>query len=72
VENADYFKLKTLTIGYTFPVSFAKANAHVLATATNLFTITGYKGYEPEIQSGIDTGDYPASRSFTIGVELTF
>ena len=72
VENADYFKLKTLTVGYTFPVRFAKANAHVLATATNLFTITGYKGYEPEIQSGIDTGDYPASRNFTIGVELTF
>ena len=72
VENADYLKLKTLTIGYTFPVHLAKASAHVLATASNLFTITGYKGYEPEIQSGIDTGDYPASRNFTIGVELTF
>ena len=72
VENADYFKLKTLTIGYTIPVRFAKASLHLAVTANNLFTITSYKGYEPEIQSGVDTGDYPASRSFTAGVELSF
>jgi ATP-dependent Zn protease len=42
------------------------------ATATNLFTLTGYKGYEPEIQSGVDRGDYPAARSFTLGAEVTF
>ena len=72
IEDADYFKLKTLTVGYTIPVRFVKADLHLTATATNLFTITNYKGYEPEIQSGVDMGDYPASRSFTLGVELTF
>ena len=72
VEDANYFKLKTLTVGYTIPVRFVKAGLHLTATATNLFTITNYKGYEPEIQSGVDMGDYPASRSFTLGVELTF
>ena len=72
VEDAKYFKLKTLTVGYTIPVRFVKADLHLTATATNLFTITNYKGYEPEIQSGVDMGDYPASRSFTLGVELTF
>jgi len=72
VEDANYFKLKTLTVGYTIPVRFVKADLHLTATATNLFTITNYKGYEPEIQSGVDMGDYPASRSFTLGVELTF
>ena len=72
VEDANYFKLKTLTIGYTIPVRLVKADLHLTATATNLFTITNYKGYEPEIQSGVDMGDYPASRSFTLGVELTF
>lgn len=72
VEDADYFKLKTLTIGYTIPVRFAKASLHLTVTVNNLFTITSYKGYEPEIQSGVDTGDYPASRSFTAGVELSF
>ena len=72
VEDANYFKLKTLTVGYTIPVRFMKADLHLTATATNLFTITNYKGYEPEIQSGVDMGDYPASRSFTLGVELIF
>ena len=72
IEDANYFKLKTLTVGYTIPVRFVKADLHLTATATNLFTITNYKGYEPEIQSGVDMGDYPASRSFTLGVELTF
>ncbi len=72
VEDANYFKLKTLTVGYSIPVRFMKAGLHLTATATNLFTITNYKGYEPEIQSGVDMGDYPASRSFTLGVELTF
>lgn len=72
VEDANYFKLKTLTVGYSIPVRFMKAGLHLTATATNLFTITNYKGYEPEIQSGVDMGDYPASRSFTLGVELIF
>lgn len=72
VEDSNYFKLKTLTVGYTIPVRFVKADLHLTATATNLFTITNYKGYEPEIQSGVDMGDYPAARSFTLGVELTF
>ena len=72
VEDANYFKLKTLTVGYAIPMRFAKADLHLTATATNLFTISNYKGYEPEIQSGVDMGDYPAARSFTLGVELTF
>ncbi len=72
VENADYFKLKTLSVGYNIPLRFVKADLHLTATATNLFTLTGYKGYEPEIQSGVDRGDYPASRSYTVGIELTF
>lgn len=72
VEDSNYFKLKTLAIGYTFHVKPIKADVHLTAAATNLFTITAYKGYEPEIQSGVDTGDYPASRNFTFGVELTF
>ena len=76
VENADYFKLKTLTIGYQVGASLLKPlkidGIRLYATATNLFTLTGYKGYEPEIQSGVDRGDYPAARSFTLGAEVTF
>lgn len=72
VEDSNYFKLKTLTVGYAIPLRFVKADLHLTATATNLFTISNYKGYEPEIQSGVDMGDYPAARSFTLGIEVTF
>jgi len=41
------------------------------ATASNLFTITPYKGYDPEVSSGTDSGAYPASRTFTFGVNVT-
>ena len=72
VEDSNYLKLKTLTVGYAIAIRQVKAEVHLTATATNLFTITNYKGYEPEIVSGVDMGDYPASRSFTLGVELAF
>ena len=41
------------------------------ATASNLFTITPYNGYDPEVSSGTDSGAYPASRTFTFGVNVT-
>lgn len=72
VQNASYLKLKNVTIGYrlqlpkTFPVG-----VRFYATATNLFTITPYKGYDPEVASGTDTGAYPSARSFIFGVNLT-
>lgn len=72
VENSDYLKLKTLSVGWHFPVKIIKADIRLSATVTNLFTITGYKGYEPEIESGVDTGDYPAARSFAFGAAITF
>ncbi|MBR0077459.1 MAG: hypothetical protein IJP72_03565 [Bacteroidales bacterium] len=39
--------------------------------ASNLLTITPYKGYDPEVSSGTDSGAYPASRTFTFGVNVT-
>lgn len=72
VQNASYLKLRNLTIGYrislpkTFPVG-----VRIYATATNLFTITPYKGYDPEVASGTDNGAYPSSRTFTFGINLT-
>ncbi len=72
VENASYLKLRNLTVGYTLPL---KENfplkVRVFATASNLFTITPYTGYDPEVASGTDTGAYPSSRSFVFGVDLT-
>jgi hypothetical protein len=41
------------------------------ATASNLFTLTSYKGYDPEVASGTDSGVYPSSRSFVFGVNIS-
>ena len=75
VQNASYLKLRNLTIGYNLKIKELKnvriEAVRVYATASNLFTITPYKGYDPEVSSGTDTGAYPASRTFTFGVNIT-
>lgn len=85
LEKADYFRLKNVQLGYTFPLkSKFISYLRVYANATNLFTITSYSGIDPEMtvssnsQSegdlgrGIDWGTYPLAKSFTMGVNLTF
>jgi len=72
VQNAGYLKLRELTIGYTVPLPKEyNAQLRVFATGSNLLTATRYKGYDPEVASGTDTGVYPASRSIVAGVKLT-
>ena len=74
VQNASYLKLRNLTIGYTLKVDDLKLKVkrvRFYATASNLFTITPYKGYDPEVSSGTDSGAYPASRTFTFGINVT-
>ena len=71
VQNASYLKLRNLTVGYTVQSSkFIVHSLRVYATASNLLTITPYKGYDPEVSSGTDSGAYPASRTFTFGVNV--
>lgn len=72
VEDADYLKLRTLSLGYRFRLKPIKTDVHLTATASNLFTLTGYKGYDPEVQGGVDLGQYPSARTFTFGIEITF
>ncbi|GAB6012857.1 SusC/RagA family TonB-linked outer membrane protein [Viscerimonas tarda] len=84
IEDGSYVRLKSLTLGYTFPAKVlapAKIKkARVFVTGQNLFTLTGYSGYDPEVSTyeqnnlfqGIDYGAYPSSRSFLFGVELSF
>ena len=72
VQSASYLKLRNLTIGYRLPrLHNVPVKIRVYATASNLFTITPYKGYDPEVASGTDSGAYPSSRSFVFGVNLT-
>lgn len=72
VEKSDYLKLQTVSLGYRFAIKPIKASVRLSVAATNLLTITGYKGYDPEVAGGIDTGQYPSSRTFTFGLDVTF
>lgn len=74
VEDASFLKLRNITLGYTIPIKINStlSKIRVFASARNFFTITKYKGYDPEVASGIDLGIYPSSKSFMAGVSLMF
>lgn len=82
VEKGDYLKLAQLAIGYTLPKSLVTkldiTNIRFFAQAQNLFTITGYKGLDPECRSsntarmGVDWNSMPQQRTFTFGASITF
>ena len=76
VQDASYLKFKNLTLAYRFrPIEFGSEfkieGIRVYATATNLFTITPYKGYDPEVSSGTDSGAYPSARTISFGINVT-
>jgi len=76
IEDASYLRLKTFTVGYTFSkVRFLSSkqpfNFRFFATLENLLTITGYKGYDPEVAKGLDLGSYPMSRTFQFGASIS-
>ncbi len=79
LENGNFVKLDNVTLGYNFPFKSSYiSHLRVYVTARHLFTFTGYSGIDPELQdTGFDTGVddrgfYPATRSFTIGLNLGF
>jgi len=79
LEDGGYFRIKNVTLGYTFPRTFlSKAglnNLRVYATGSNLFTFTKYDGFDPEIgmdQVGIDKGRYPLARTVLVGLNVNF
>ena len=78
IENGSYIRLKNLTLGYTFDKISVFEHIRVYLTATNLFTITKYKGFDPEVSSftgsdaqlGTDFNSYPSSRVISLGVNI--
>lgn len=73
LENGDYVRLKNLTVGYTFGKLPADMGIRVYASADNLLTFTRYSGMDPEVGGiGLDGGQYPVSRVYSIGVKLKF
>lgn len=80
IEDGSFLRVQNVTLGYTFPkVSFLRS-LRVYATAQNLLTITGYSGFNPEVNSlgqsnlqmGVDYNAYPTARSFILGVNIGF
>ena len=67
VQNASYLKLDKLTLAYNITDW-----ARVHFTAQNVFTVTNYKGVDPEVAGGIDNNMYPRSRNFLVGASFNF
>lgn len=81
LEDGDYFRLSSLTLGYTFRNCFNGwlNSVHLYGTVNNVFTITKYKGIDPEINlGGLEPGwdarinRYPRTRQFIVGVNVNF
>lgn len=77
VEDASFLRLKNLQLSYTFPEELMRKtkffeSIRVYAIARNLWTVTKYKGYDPEVDQNLAMGNYPNSKQFTFGIELTF
>lgn len=84
VEDGSFIRLNTLTLGYTLPKSIVERakveNLRFYVTGYNLFLLTDYSGFDPEVSTrrktpltpGVDYSAYPRSRQFTVGLNLTF
>ena len=85
IEDGSYLKLSNATIGYSIPENLLKrtnfiSRFRIYATINNLFTITGYSGFDPEANTrrsspltpGVDYAAYPRSRFYLAGINVTF
>jgi tonB-linked outer membrane protein, susC/ragA family len=82
VEDGSFLRLNSATLGYTLPQEWTKkaglSKVRFYVAGSNLFTITGYTGYDPEVDiatgltPNIDNNRYPRSRTYTFGAQLTF
>ncbi|WP_316739317.1 TonB-dependent receptor [Pedobacter aquatilis] len=84
VQDGSYLRCTNITLGYNFPKTVAKTlhveNIRIFGSVDNAFTITDYKGYNPEVDynaganltPGVDYGNYPLARGYNLGVKLTF
>ncbi|WP_394773684.1 SusC/RagA family TonB-linked outer membrane protein [Flavobacterium sp.] len=86
LEKGDFFRFKTIQLGYSFPQdwisSISLSKVRIYVTGENLFTITKYTGFDPEIGGpttagmnnvqGVDRGFYPQAKSYMLGVNLQF
>ena len=73
LENGSFFRFDNVTLGYTFDRLWNDSSRLRLTfSVSNIATITGYSGLDPELTDGIDREVYPRPRAYTLGVNLTF
>jgi iron complex outermembrane receptor protein len=73
IENASFFRMDNINLGYTFrELAQEKLKLRVGAGVQNVFVITKYSGIDPEIAGGIDNNFFPRTRSFFLNVNLEF
>ena len=76
IENGSYLRLKNVQIGYNFQKDLISkiglSKLRLYAQMSNVFTITKYNGYDPEVGSGVDYGNYPQARTLMFGMNLAF
>lgn len=84
VEDASYLRVKNISLGYTFPKKWLRRlqieHLRLYVNVQNLWTITGYKGYDPEVGAlnynvllrGVDDARYPSQRIYTFGLNFNF
>jgi hypothetical protein len=87
IEDGSFLRLNQLTLGYTLPSQLTRkagiSNLRVYATGNNLHVWTKYSGYDPEVSTsrsssyqawmrGMDYNSFPRSRSYTVGINVTF
>ena len=78
IEDGSYLRIRNVTLGYSLPKSLTSklktGSIRIYGTANNLYTITKYSGFDPEIgldNNGLDVGRYPQGRTFILGINLT-
>ncbi len=84
IEDGSYIRLQTVSLGYNLPVKLINkakiASARIYFSGQNIYTLTNYSGYDPELGSfnnnalytNVDNGNYPNPRTYTIGANITF
>ena len=75
IEDGSFLRVQNLNIGYTFdlPKKSFLSKARICMNASNLYTFTKFKGYDPEVGlDGVYSGGYPRLRKWTFGLDLTF
>jgi TonB-linked SusC/RagA family outer membrane protein len=83
IEDGSYLRLKNITLGYTFPVNWTQTlgtrSVRLYVSGQNLFTVTKYSGYDPDVSTynnlgnlGADYGTYPKAKTYMMGIKLGF